>query len=100
MRWLHRSRAVLAGLFHRRALDDQLRQDIAFHLDQDATERIRNGVPASEARRRARVSFGSVDAVREDIRERRRLPVIEQFVQDVRAAFRQACRQFTVTAGN
>jgi predicted permease len=93
MRWLHRSRAVLAGLFHRRALDDQLRQDIAFHLDQDATERIRNGVPASEARRRARVSFGSVDAVREDIRERRRLPVIEQFVQDVRAAFRQACRQ-------
>ena len=84
MRWLHRSRAVLAGLFRRRALDDQLQRDIAFHLDQEAAERMRGGLPASEAERRARASFGSVEAVREDIRDRRRLPVVEQLAQDVR----------------
>ena len=93
MRWLHRFRVVLAGLFRRRALDDQLQRDIAFHLDQEAAERMRGGLPASEARRRARSSFGSVDAVREDIRERRRLPVVEQVALDVRYAIRQARRQ-------
>jgi putative ABC transport system permease protein len=93
MRWLHRTRAVLAGLFRRRTLDEQLERDIAFHLDQEVAEGMRAGLAASEARRRARASFGSVDAVREDVRERRRLPVVEQVVQDVRYAVRQACRQ-------
>ena len=88
MRWLRRSRAVLAGLFRRRALDDQLRRDIAFHLEQEAAERISGGLPASEARRRAHASFGSVDAVYEDISQRRRLPFIEGFARDVRYAAR------------
>jgi predicted permease len=88
MRWLHRTRAVLAGLFRRRMLDDQLRRDIAFHLDQDAAERMRAGLPASEARRHARARFGSVHAVYEDIGERRRLPIVEGFARDVRYAAR------------
>src|SRR5262245_7236106 len=88
MRWLHRARNVLAGLFRRRVLDDQLRRDIAFHLDQEAADRMRAGLPASEARRRAHASFGSVDAVCEDISERRRLPIVERFARDVRYAAR------------
>ena len=95
MRWVHRSRAVLAGLFRRRALDDQLQRDIAFHLDQEAAEGVRSGLAASEARRRARASFGSVDAVRDDIRDRRRLPIVESLVQDVRYGARQLMRHPT-----
>jgi predicted permease len=84
MRWLCRVRAVFAGLARRRALDDQLERDIAFHLDQEAAARRRGGLPEPEARRRARASFGSVDAVREEIRARRRFPIVEQLARDVR----------------
>jgi predicted permease len=100
MRWLHRFRVVLVGLFRRRVLDDQLHRDIAFHLEQETAERMRAGLPAPEAWRRARASFGSVDAVREDIRARRRLPIVEQCAQDVRYGVRGLTRNpaFALTA--
>src|SRR5262245_21222558 len=88
MRSLHRSRAALAGLFRRRALEKQLQRDIAFHLDQEAAEGMRAGLAAPEARRRAHVSFGSVEAVREDIRARRRLPIVEPLGRDLHSAAR------------
>jgi hypothetical protein len=46
------------------------------------------GVPASEAYRRARLQFGSVEATKESYRDQRGLPILDAVGQDLRYAFR------------
>jgi putative ABC transport system permease protein len=83
MRWQRRK--------HRRT-DDDFAAELQSHLEHEADEHIGNGAAAADARERAQRQFGNVTRVREDFRESRRVVIVDQLVQDVRAARRGLAR--------
>lgn len=84
------------GRQRREELDDEIGQHLTL-----LTERyVEQGLSQNEARSAARRQFGGVTQMKETIRERSGLPLIEQIFQDVQYALRQLRRSsaFTVTA--
>ena len=55
-------------LFERRRKEDELREELQFHLDQEADERRAEGLAEQDARMAARRELGNISLVREDAR--------------------------------
>ncbi|HXT19165.1 MAG TPA: permease prefix domain 1-containing protein, partial [Thermoanaerobaculia bacterium] len=70
------------------------------HVELEAEDLARHGVPAAEARRRALVAFGGVDRYREEGWEARRPRWLEDLGRDLRYSVRTLRRSpaFTVMA--
>ena len=87
--FLRRIARRIGVLFHRgdheRAMDEEMR----FHVEMEAAELQRAGMPAGEARRRARIAFGAVERFKEEGRDARGVRLMEDLWQDVRYAARQ-----------
>jgi putative ABC transport system permease protein len=79
-----RARALLFRDSEERELSDELR----FHLELETERLVRAGVPAAEAARRARVAFGGVERVKEDVRDARGTRGLDNAARDVRHATR------------
>src|SRR5689334_15750024 len=75
-------------LFRRSRLDADTNEEILFHISERAAELQRAGVPSGEARRRARVEFGSVENYKEESREVRRFHLVHDFFEDLRFGVR------------
>jgi hypothetical protein len=67
----------------------RLRAEIEEHLALHTSENIRAGMPPAEARRQAVLKFGGVEEMKENHREQRGLPSLEQLIQDTRYALRR-----------
>ncbi|HXI20981.1 MAG TPA: permease prefix domain 1-containing protein, partial [Gemmatimonadales bacterium] len=91
----YRFRALFQRADMERDLDDELR----FHLEHEAAKYRREGVPAHEAMRRARIAFGGVDVAKEASREGRGLALLEAASQDLRYAVRALRRNPGFTLG-
>jgi macrolide transport system ATP-binding/permease protein len=83
---------------HRRRKEDELREELAFHLAQEADERQAGGLPADEARRAARRDLGNVTRVREDTRTMWSWIWLEQLAQDLRYGLRIMAANKTFSA--
>jgi MacB-like periplasmic core domain len=92
--------ARLLGLFGRRSREAELGEEVRAHLEFLTEENIRRGMNPEEAQYAARREFGGVEQVKETYRERRGLPVIETFLQDLRFGARMLRKNpgFTATA--
>src|SRR5580658_684734 len=95
---LKRFFARLANLAARRSQDERLREEIEGHIALQTAENLRAGLSPVEARRRAMVKFGGVEAMKQDYRATRGLLFIEDFLQDVRYAIRSLRRTPGLTA--
>ncbi len=84
MNWLREFSARLRGLFGKRRHDADLDDELAAHLDLLAQENIRRGMLPREAQYAARRAFGGVEQIKETYRDRRGLPMLETFLQDLR----------------
>ena len=71
-----------------RRADEELRDELASHLEMQVAENVRRGMSAEEARRQALIAAGGVTIAVEAVRERRGLPAIDGVVADVRHALR------------
>jgi predicted permease len=83
-----RVRSWLRASTHRAALEREMQDELEFHIDQYAADLRARGVPADEARRQARVAFGSVDARKEECREALGLRLLGEARADLRYALR------------
>jgi len=61
-------------------------------------DNLRAGLSPIEARRQAMLKFGGVEAIKEDYRSERGLPLIENLMRDVRFALRLLCKSPGFTA--
>ena len=88
MRLFHVVRHGLHSLLGRRAVDRQIDEDIAFHLEEATAEYVRNGLPPDQAYRAAVKAFGDPVNVRDDVREVSRWIWWERLAQDLRYSLR------------
>jgi len=88
IRTLRRTWNRLLGSFFGRRSEGDLADEIDSHIRMLAEEDIRRGLPPDEARRRARLQFGSVESTKESYRDQRGLPALDILAQDLRYAFR------------
>jgi len=82
----------LGRLFARKRMEMELDKELRFHFEAQVADKVRGGVPESEARRLTRIEFGGIDQVKEACRESRGTMGIESTVQDVRYGLRQLRR--------
>ncbi|MCY4509954.1 MAG: ABC transporter permease, partial [Acidobacteria bacterium] len=72
MRWVHAARARLRLLLFREEVEQRMDEEFRFHLDMETERLVREaGVDPREARRRARATFGGVEAHKEAVRDGR-----------------------------
>jgi hypothetical protein len=69
-------------------MDEELQEELQFHIDMQARKNQRYESRAAEAQRQARLQFGSVVRATEQCREQRGVSSIETLAQDLRYAFR------------
>src|ERR1700675_2142932 len=85
MSWLRR-------LFARKRLESDLEKELRFHFESQVAEKMRSGIPESEARRLTRLEFGDIEQIKEDCRESRGSRGtlwLEYLVQDIWFGLRQ-----------
>jgi hypothetical protein len=88
-----RTRLWLASLLRGRRFDSDLADELRFHLHAREEHWEANGLTRSEARRRARLEFGSVHKVTAEVRDVRRGAWVEPLARDVRFGVRALGRQ-------
>ena len=92
MNWLRKTFFRLQPLFIKRKIEAELTDEIQTHLEMQTEANVAAGMSPEEARFAARRQFGGVDQIKEQYRDERGLPWIEDFGKDVRFAFRQLAK--------
>jgi len=78
----------LGGLFHKERRERELADEIEVCLQMHIEDYVRSGLSQEEARRRALIELGGVEATKEHYRDRRGIPLLETFLRDLRFSFR------------
>jgi len=88
MKSLKRFCARLFSSTTRQTQEERLREEIDEHIALQTAENLRAGLSPVEARRRAMLKFGGVEAMKEDYRAERGLPWVEDLLHDLRCGLR------------
>ncbi len=78
----------IRSIFRRNAVENELDTELHFHFDQQVEKFVSSGLSQQEARRRARLTIGASDHIKEECREARGTHLLENFVRDIRYALR------------
>jgi predicted permease len=87
-------------LFHRSHTEKELDQELRFHLDRQITDYVAAGISPEEARRRAKLEFGGLERVKEEVRDTRWETRVEILLRDLRFGLRnlKKDRRFALVA--
>ncbi len=85
-------RARLRAVFRRGAVDREMQNEMALHLEQAVERLMRRGLTEAEARDAARREFGNVALLQEEGRDARGARWIESLAADIRFAMRHCAR--------
>ena len=82
--WQLRARA----LFRPRRVEQDLHDELAFHIERETAKLVAEGIAPAEARVRAQARFGSTTLVADECRDERGTAVVDNTVRDIRFAIR------------
>jgi predicted permease len=90
----------LRAAFRRETVEEELDDELRFHLEQEVAKRMAAGMERPEALREARLALGGLDQVKEECREARGISALETTLRDARYAIRGMSHSpaFTVAA--
>jgi len=88
----------LRTLTRRRAAENELDDELRFHLEQQVDKYVQSGMTEAEAMRRARLEFGGLDQVKDECREARGISFVESMVQDLHYSVRTLLHSPAFTA--
>lgn len=89
MRWLSDVAFRLRAIFHRDAMERDLADELAFHVQKAAEKNVAEGMDPDEALRRARIQFGGAERFRESARDSWGVSGLTDLGSDLRFAARQ-----------
>ena len=100
MSWPRIFAARLRGWLSRRRVEQELEDEVTFHLAMQERENLRAGMNPEDAWNTARRNFGRMASVKEEYRARYSFPAVESVFQDLVHTARSLRRQpaFTTTA--
>jgi len=91
---LYRVRA----LFSRKAVDAEMDEELAYHIDREVEKHRLAGASPEEALRRARMALRGPEQVRQQCREARGIKVVDNILQDLRYGARMLMKSPAATA--
>src|SRR5262249_58848814 len=100
MAMLNKLRLRLRALFFRSSMENELDEEVKFHLEKEIEENLARGMSPEEARYAALRSFGGVERVKEESRDERGIRLLEEVWQDLRYGARMLVKNpgFTLIA--
>ena len=98
MRWIHKLALRLRSLLARRRVEQDLGDEMRFHLDHLIEQNLAAGMTPEEARYAALREWGGVEQIKEECRDMRSVNYLENFLQDLRYGWRQLGRSPGFTA--
>ncbi len=93
-------RLRLRSLFSGASVDNELDEELRYHLEQQIDSNIARGMTPEAARTAALRALGGVEQRKEECRDTRGISIVENLLRDLRLAVRQLRKQpgFTFTA--
>src|ERR1700682_1237446 len=96
--WLYTIPLRLRSLFRRRHVEQELNEELQFHLEHKIEEGIANGLSPKEARYAAIRAMDGLEQRKEEMRDMRRIHWLTDFFEDARFAIRSLRRTPGLTA--
>jgi predicted permease len=87
-RWIYTVPLRLRSLLRRRRVEQELDEELRYHLERQIEENIARGLSSEEARYAALRAMGGIEQHKEACRDTRRVRFVEDFVHDVRFGLR------------
>lgn len=78
----------LRALFKRSVVEDEIDEELRFHLERQVESYRRDGLDHAAAVRRARAEFGGLDQVKEEYRDALGVRIVDELGRDLRLALR------------
>jgi predicted permease len=87
-----RVRSLWRGIVGRSAMEDDMADELRFHIEARTADLIASGLAPDDARRRAQIEFGPTEAFKDECRQARGLGLLDDLRADLRYALRTLAR--------
>jgi macrolide transport system ATP-binding/permease protein len=88
VRWIYKLPLRLRSLSRRQAADQELDEELGYHLEQKTQHYMAQGRSPQGARRAARLEMGGLEKRKEECRDARQITWLQDFLQDIHYGLR------------